>query len=290
MKKIIILTLSILFGINMFGQTLLSPNKTWMVLETPVCGTKYTNTYQITGSTVIDGHTYYQVDQQVSNFLLREEGDKIYQRYESSDTFSTANTDWLLYDFSVTTSDTVTVYSYLKNHITESAESITFVVDSVDTVMFAGMPRKRIFLTDTSNSYLKDIWYQGVGSKFGLIPRLDYYGYPSYSSYLESDLNCYYEDDVLLYSNPIYSGCDYHELGIDKVATNTFKIYPNPAKEFVYIENLPSKISVIEVCDITGKTVKIIDLDKTQSIDIKNLKQGVYFVKAERFVRRLIKQ
>ncbi len=292
MKKIVILILSVLLGVNMFGQTLLTPNKVWMVLERGCCVAE-THPYQIVDSTVIEGYNYYQVEQGYGNVLLREDGDKVYQRHESSDvsdTSSAANKDWLLYDFSVETSDTVTVYTYFENHITESVNSIVFIVDSVDTVIFAGMPRKRIFLTDTSNSDLKDTWYQGVGSKFGLIPRLACYGYYDYSYYEESELNCYYEDDVLSYSNPIYPSCDYYEVGINEVEKNNFSIYPNPAQNTVYVQNIPNNVSVVEVCDITGKTLKTIDLNKTQSIHIDDLKKGVYFVKAGRFVRKLLKQ
>ncbi len=58
----------------------------------------------------------------------------------------------------------------------------------------------------------------------------------------------------------------------------------------VYIENTPTNVDVIDVCDITGKTVKTIDVNKTQIINIDDLKKGVYFVKAGRFVRKLVKQ
>ncbi len=62
---------------------------------------------------------------------------------------------------------------------------------------------------------------------------------------------------------------------------NNISIYPNPAKDFIYI-NLPEteKIKSISITDISGKLIKIAN-SKENKVDVSFLPNGVYFLKIE---------
>lgn len=66
------------------------------------------------------------------------------------------------------------------------------------------------------------------------------------------------------------------------VSDNLFKIYPNPANNFIKISdnNSDYHISTIQIFDVLGRTciTKQIALNE-QSLDIQQLKAGMYFIK-----------
>jgi hypothetical protein len=65
---------------------------------------------------------------------------------------------------------------------------------------------------------------------------------------------------------------------------NTIKIYPNPAKDFITIENSDIILSKIEVLDLSGKVIlKQEDNSNKITIDISNLEKGTYFIKINEF-------
>ncbi len=60
------------------------------------------------------------------------------------------------------------------------------------------------------------------------------------------------------------------------------RIYPNPAKDFVYIEGLEHN-SIVRLLDCTGKVLQVFDTvaDKIK-IDLQNYPSGLYFIEIER--------
>ena len=92
-------------------------------------------------------------------------------------------------------------------------------------------------------------------------------------------------------SNETGSGCvnamlaleeieDYKDItGIEDIHTNNVNIYPNPAKDRLYIET-ETEIEDLVVFDIYGRRQQsTVNGQQTLSIDISNLNSGVYFVK-----------
>ena len=68
---------------------------------------------------------------------------------------------------------------------------------------------------------------------------------------------------------------------------NIIKIYPNPAKTYIYIENVLK--SNIEIVDLVGKTIiNVAGTNKTK-IDISYLQNGIYFIKIDNKIYKLIK-
>ncbi len=181
-----------------------------------------------------------------------------------------------MYDFSANAGDTIPT----------RGEYDELIVDSITNVSINQTIRKKYWLSPLyyEADYYSETWIEGIGSNKGLLSSASMAVVGGYE-----ELLCVHDNGTLIYKNPEYNTCDEITI-VENIEHTNLKIYPNPAKEMVYIENLPSQVSMVGVCDITGKTVKTADLNKTQSINVKNLKQGIYFVKAGKFVRKLVKQ
>lgn len=104
------------------------------------------------------------------------------------------------------------------------------------------------------------------------------------------NLGCIQVDDediantkVCITSDPLPSWCKdattaYSEnciLGVEDQGTVTFSIYPNPAKDILYIQAV-EVLDKVQIYSITGVLIKT---SKDSSIDISNLATGLYFVK-----------
>ncbi|MFZ0598636.1 MAG: T9SS type A sorting domain-containing protein, partial [Flavobacterium sp.] len=73
-------------------------------------------------------------------------------------------------------------------------------------------------------------------------------------------------------------------------------LYPNPAHETLQLQTT-SPVTSIKITDINGKTVKELNLNKSNSINqinIEALKQGIYIIEAnngsEKFTQKFIKK
>ncbi|WP_136480785.1 T9SS type A sorting domain-containing protein [Cognatitamlana onchidii] len=79
-------------------------------------------------------------------------------------------------------------------------------------------------------------------------------------------------------------------------ASNRFKevkVYPNPTKDVINVDNLPVKSKLV-ISNIHGAIVKTIETDtKSQTINISDLKSGIYFISSGdnlfSFTKKIIK-
>ena len=71
---------------------------------------------------------------------------------------------------------------------------------------------------------------------------------------------------------------------------NSLKVYPNPAKDYLIIENI-DKINNIEIYNIQGEKIleKSVELN-IETIDLTYLKSGIYFVRVNNTYFKFIKQ
>jgi hypothetical protein len=67
----------------------------------------------------------------------------------------------------------------------------------------------------------------------------------------------------------------------------TFNVYPNPATDRVVIENANG---LVEIFDVTGRLVNSTHANGTTVIDVSNLEPGVYALRSNGQVIRLVKQ
>jgi len=72
-------------------------------------------------------------------------------------------------------------------------------------------------------------------------------------------------------------------LGVDENKSRDIQLYPNPAQDFLTINNTNSKIQTIKMYDAFGKLLlSTLNYNKEDIIlNVQNLSKGVYFIKLE---------
>ncbi|MDR0830730.1 MAG: endonuclease [Prevotellaceae bacterium] len=79
---------------------------------------------------------------------------------------------------------------------------------------------------------------------------------------------------------------------IEEVKFSTLEIYPNPVETELVVSGQWLVVSDVQIFDITGKTVLAThySLLTTNSIDVSNLPQGLYFIKINNQIGKFIKK
>ncbi len=120
----------------------------------------------------------------------------------------------------------------------------------------------------TENNY-----YQGLYFNF----IWDNLAYPFHYSVIEEDNNL---KKLLITGNDNNQAVYYNtSLSVQDTEKLHFVIYPNPTKDFIYIESKGTPLK-IEIYDISGKICLVQELnDSSDSINITSLSPGAYFFK-----------
>ena len=191
-------------------EPLVAEGKQWNVVYTYVPWPpvhRVTDAYKVEGDTVVEGTVYKKLlttqSQQYTNWglcgLMREtdEGQVFYRSYGSNHTFGA---ETMLYDFSMQPGDSIYYNQYYG----------LVLLRKSDTILDDGNIRKRLDFQYKEEGYLEDkyeTWIEGIGSELGLLHAgsLSMVG----GTY---DLLCYYDDDDLIWHNPLFNSCyiDYH--------------------------------------------------------------------------------
>jgi len=87
--------------------------------------------------------------------------------------------------------------------------------------------------------------------------------------------NCVATDTVII----TFQQC----VGIGEDLTNSFYVYPNPAKDYINVtlpDNLTSSY-ILEICDVNSRVVisELLKGQKTEKINIKHLNSGMYIIR-----------
>jgi len=221
--------------------------------------------------------------------------------------------DILLYDFGAKEGDTVWhnaafIYNNYYDNFYEPHYSTIFpaphysIISAVDTtknvkVYFTNRPPEHFL----SFLYLDfDIWYEGVGSMRSLfLPLLSdiHVVLSKLIDVLDFNLDCFKQDDTakFIYSNCNKCFCPKNNVGIleNELGVNSINIYPNPTNGKLRITNYELRITNYElrITDITGKIVftQKLQEDTEYNIDISHLQSGMYFLKVDNQVFKIIK-
>jgi hypothetical protein len=100
-------------------------------------------------------------------------------------------------------------------------------------------------------------------------------------------------DSVAFNLNNPESSCYDASLSTNQVSKQEVEIFPNPTKGNLEIKNLPQNSKLI-ITDILGARVRVININpSTQTIDISDLKNGVYLIsnndKNNHFTKKIVK-
>jgi Secretion system C-terminal sorting domain len=206
-----------------------------------------------------------------------EENDVIYYYNPLHDEFQ------ILYDFTAEPDDTWVVYTY--DSSLENQDTITVLVDSVNTININGVESKRMFV-----HYLGFSTTPGQEYEFSIptiiIERLGdiYYMFNFWpASYQVCDANystglrCYQDDLIGLYDLEIAESCLY--TGLSEINKNDrIKIYPNPFTETVMVESdlaISPKKYIIR--NLSGKLVQK-GVIMNNEILLKKINSGIFLL------------
>ncbi|MFV0502306.1 MAG: T9SS type A sorting domain-containing protein [Bacteroidales bacterium] len=178
--------------------------------------------------------------------------------------YHSINNEVLLYDFSLSVGDTFDMVSF------------TFVVESVDTINYNGIPRRKFTIRPFPYDLLGGDWIEGIGNPEGIYVR------PSIAhTDAWSVTRCYIHNGNLLYSNYSHGGndCITPLMGVESIIEdNSITLYPNPTSSEVNIssENI---INSIEIFNSLGQRVYYSVVNSIEKvIDISSFTNGVYIL------------
>ena len=274
MKQIVLI---ITFGIcsyNLLGQNyypLIEEDKTWNVLSVAWVGpfpwdTSYsTVSYKFLGDTIINSKEYFKLyksdEEYPSNWdlwcFMREDSNK---RIWYRDWF--ADDESLMYDFSVEVGDSIFA----------GIEPVYLHIDSISVDTINQEERKKYWISCNEMPEYHETWIEGIGSSKGIC-----WGGSVLIVGGWYRLLCMSELDNLIYQNPDYESC-YLITGINEFEDPHLKLYPNPARNFIIIENSENiQIESISLINLKGQKIKLFDAEK-RHLDITKINSGVYFI------------
>lgn len=287
MKSKIILSIFALLVINVSAQynpQLIDTTKCWSTIDeyTAGGGVPYSFYNKFADDTLIGNINYYKVftsydeymaDWELTGFI-RENDNKIYLRNLSND-------EGLIYDFGAQVDDTI----HINNNLSFWAGwQLDVVVSSIDSIYVepAGEYRKSILVRETAlPNPLYETWIEGIGSEAGVL----FSGFKIMGATgTIYSLQCFFEDEILIYKNPSHSVCFYPLIGIPTInqIEGYISIFPNPlhTQSTIFLNKPYNENIEIEVRDIHGKLIlKFQDIQTNEIIlNRSQLSSGVYII------------
>lgn len=207
-------------------------------------------------------------------FIRETEDRKVYLR-------TLDNLEGLYYDYYVEPGDTIVFYNpflkYLYENVgPEYGADTLVIVEDVEFINYEGVLRKTYSLRAFGeNSVLPEIFIEGVGSKSGYRDAGTYTFFALVGSGIS--LLCADDNETIIYHNELYGDCFITNL-ID-IKSDKLSIYPNPCVSKICIETQKNNKLKFYIIDITGKVVMTNDVVNNESVDISQLKSGLYTIR-----------
>lgn len=246
------------YSVTMDGTDTLINNKSYKKL--------YLTTHHLPGT---------QFDSVYTQYLgaMRESGRQVYMlsEYLCLDTI-----ERMIYDFNpVEVGDTI--HTQILTH--GLTHFIPHIVTAIEEISTQDGLRRRIHMTDESG-FNTESWTEGIGSSMGLI-------YASYWTLTDNsyDLNCFYMDHQLEWTNPepTYLFClsplpDITCEPLTGIPDHTYAIVvsPNPAIDYISVTS-DAPVSAVELYDVLGH--QLLRTEETTQVDINELPAGAYVIK-----------
>ena len=300
MKKLMITMLMLLSVLQMVAQNantkdsheylpLIEENKQWNVCSNVANVYEYTTAYKWFGEdTVINDLTYKIIYSSETNdpyqwqidCFMREDTatQKVYQRY-----YPDIHGERIVYDFNLNEGDTICCDS-------EPHEDYNcLVVQSVnDIILGDGITRKKIELGYSYDDFVfvEETWIEGIGCNMGVTRGMTW----MFTGSIDW-LMCMTVNDELIYRDNAPQNCwRSGHLGIDNIDNEDFLIYPNPAREYTYIDFGGSMSGEMEIYGIAGMLVAKLEYNgEALRLDLTDLQPGVYFVRLGNATMKFVK-
>jgi hypothetical protein len=255
-------------------------NINWNVYYVGTCEEKDPDTtllrYAIHGDTTINEVVYKKLCLErgdITNPIIeaiggiREKDKKIYYNGWTI-LSSTAEKEYLLYDFTKQIGDTI------KHNPQGWFYSIILDIDSI---MIDGTYRKRYKVDNRWYNQNPDYVVEGIGSvKNGLLGHIS--DLPTCGTHYW-EFVCYSENNEVKYLNPSFNDCFPFNflMGANHTKMITqIRIYPNPVIDEIKIENSTNKDLLLKVIDLNGRSILDQKLNDIKTIIKLNGRPGIY--------------
>ena len=282
----------------LFCQSLVNPNQIWtyyQVGEAPPGFPEphlynYTQAYGLGDTATLSGALYHNLllaasynqymDSiswlwEATDTWLREDSlNRVYLKQDSSD-------EILLYDFNLEVNDT----------FYNAIHDCPMILEEKDSVMLlSGEMRERFIFQEHNQRSI--IWIEGIGDIFTFYPECNI------SSVGDAQLLCVFDGDLVIYNfegiilDPSLYVCYIIPVNAEEQFEFSWKIYPNPAKEKLYIELENQLIeSELSILDITGRQLyKTLTMNQDRlELDIAQFQAGIYYIQMQDRVFRFVK-
>jgi len=289
MKKVLLI-LAMCMAINIYAQNnnpnndyhpLVQEGKVWsdVFVMGPIWNYQFTTTKTtFYGDTAINGIFYKKIyvsrkeypefpqDWALKGFIREDENKRVWEKKNAN------ALETLLYDFSLQIGDIVPAEIGFQEFPPIIIENITY------KTMNNGEERKILHLSSISNwfsSNYKEFWIEGIGSCLGLLNPITGELVGGFNSLL-----CLHENEELIFNdNPWWGRCYIMgSLGIN-ACDNQINIFPNPAKDMLYIENIDKlDVNNISLINIQGQIIRQFE-SRTTQLDVSGITSGIYFIK-----------
>jgi hypothetical protein len=257
-----------------YGQDyfpLIEENKTWNVLAVafqPPFDTSFsTITYKVSGDTIINSESYKKIyssnEENPANwnlwcFMREDANKKVWSRLPGS------YSENQMYDFDVSVGDTV---------MSGLGEIVSLKIDSISDILVNQEIRNKYWLSCIEFPDYKETWIEGVGSNKGICWSGSAFIVGGWYWFL-----CMSENGELIYMNPNYESC-YLITDINEIEKTILKVFPNPTKNTLTIENIEHiEIESISLLNTNGQIIKQFDSKNTQ-LDLSNISSGLFLLK-----------
>lgn len=262
-------------NISLAEHPFITENKQWnvVIFAFGAFGVTYlTEIFHLQSAVFINGELYreigYSTDSLANSTLqgyVREWSDQVYIKFPDSP-------EALLYDFSLNAGDTAQVAS-----IPSNGEIFEVIIESVDTIEYEGMNRRRLKL-QTNN--MEEYWIAGIGSTCGPLYTLvhEFWICPEWS------LVCAHENDTLIYIKDGETECYQVSVGLSELEDEKTQVLPNPVVSGQNIQLKSDKlIRKIQIFNAHGVLVKSIQDFSNQQTDICTIgmQEGLYLMDIE---------
>lgn len=272
MKRYLLLLLMSLPLFSAFGQSIIpipTNNTTWIMdLQVEAPPPPFPNIshnpyyFKTRNDTLINGLLYTIIE--TSNHQLyceiRQDSALVYCKDFPGDT-----TEFVLYDFTLQAGDTA--------HLRLDGGYMDYVVTSVDSILIGNRFHKRIRIP--GNYIVDNDFIEGIGSIQGLfynmVPVFDWW----------SDLACFSSNDTTYSidgSGSVSVGNCWLTDNINEIEKATFKIYPNPTYNDLFISG--EDVKHVGLYNLTGQKLMECVCNK---LNLQEYENGLYFLKVTDF-------
>jgi len=221
--------------------------------------------YKTNGKSNINDTVYTAISDNYGEIAcyFREENKKVFCR------LSTDQPEFLVYNFNLEIGDSVSL----------PGNAVGFV-EEADSILIGTEYHKRYSIQ--CYELYTGHFIEGVGSDQGLmyfnIPQFDIWG----------NLYCFSLNDTIYKTDgtgDTYTGDCWQYIAIAEISAGQMKVYPNPVRDFIHLKY--DKACKIELIDLIGRQCR---QSTSNSIYVKDLEQGIYFLRVYSLEGRLLNQ